>query len=435
VVHLVRIGRRSRTGSDRAARTIFWITIGTGMSASDTGGDAIGDPTKSASADPADAPQIVLPTGRTGRLSAMTICLLILTILAVFYTLYFTATLVLPFVLAGVLNLLLAGPMRFLHDRLRLPKPLAAILLIVALFGVVGAIGAAISVPASGWISRAPESLPALQHKLSFLNKPIHAVQVGIGKLGALFDTTSTDSRLVVQQSGNPGLTSFGSSILIGTRAFLGQMFSMLLMLFFLLYEGDSLLRRFVEIMPTFADKRRTVQIASEIQRNVSLYLATITVMNLLVGVLNFVQCMALGLPNPLLWGVLAFLLNYIPILGPFTGIVVYFFVGLFTFPSPLHALLPPAIYFGIHLLEGETVTPMLLAKRFTLNPVLVMSSLLFWDWIWGIPGAFLSVPLLAVFKIVCDHVESLTAIGHIVGGAPRITRIRTALPFRRAAE
>ncbi|WP_422862862.1 AI-2E family transporter [Endosaccharibacter trunci] len=393
------------------------------------------DPVLSSRTEQIRAQASVMAHRQSGGLSLMSVCILILTILAVFYTLYFTSDIVLPFVLAGVLNLLLSGPMRFLHNRLHIPKVLAALLLIGLLFGVVGAIGTAISVPASGWISRAPESLPALQHKLSFLNHPIHALQTGMDKVGRLFEGGGGGTRVVtVQQAGSPGLTSVGSSILIGTRAFLGQLFSMLLMLFFLLYEGDSLLRRFVEIMPTFADKRRTVQIASEIERNVSLYLATITVMNLLVGLLNFGQCFLLGLPNPLLWGVLAFLLNYIPIIGPFTGIVVYFFVGLFSFASPLHALLPPAIYFAIHLLEGETITPMLLAKRFTLNPVLVMASLLFWDWLWGIPGAFLSVPLLAVFKIVCDHVESLTAIGHIVGGAPRKGRIQTALPFKRAA-
>jgi len=377
-----------------------------------------------------------LEASRERRLNTLSVCLLVLTVLAVFYTLYFTSEIVLPFVLAGVFNLLLAPPMRFLHQRLRLPKPLAALLLIALLFGVVGAIGAAISVPASGWISKAPQSLPALQQKLSFLRHPINAVQDGMERVRTLMEQGSGHGQHVVTvaQSGG-GLSSFGSSILVGTRAFLGQLFTMLLMLFFFLYEGDSLLRRVVEIMPTWADKRRAVQIASEIEHNVSLYLLTITVMNLLVGGLNLIQCWLLGLPNPLLWGVLAFLLNYIPILGPFTGIVIYFFVGLFVFPSVLHALLPPAIYLAIHFMEGETITPMLLAKRFTLNPVLVMGSLMFWDWLWGIPGAFLSVPMLAVFKIVCDHVESLTAIGHILGGAPRKPRIGKALPFASGAE
>jgi predicted PurR-regulated permease PerM len=362
---------------------------------------------------------------RTRVLSTLSACLLLLSVLATFYTLYFASDIVLPFVLAGVLNLLLSGPMRFLHHRLHIPKPLAALFLILALFGVVGGIGAAISVPATGWISKAPQSLPALQAKLAFLHGPIKAMQDGMTKLQALIDHANTGPQqqvVQVQQAGG-GLTSVGSSLLIGTRAFLGQIFTMLLMLFFLLYEGDSLLRRFIEIMPTWADKRRTVQIATEIEHNVSLYLATITGMNLLVGTANFVQCWLLGVPNPLLWGVLAFLLNYIPILGPLTGVVIYFFVALFSFNSILHALVPPAIYFGIHLMEGETITPLLLARRFTLNPVLVMASLMFWDWLWGIPGAFLSVPLLAVFKIVCDHVDSLTPIGHIVGGPPRRSR------------
>jgi predicted PurR-regulated permease PerM len=361
---------------------------------------------------------------RTRVLSTLSACLLLLSILATFYTLYFASDIVLPFVLAGVLNLLLSGPMRFLHHRLHIPKPLAALVLILGLFGVVGGIGAAISVPATGWISKAPQSLPALQAKLAFLHGPIKAVQEGMTKLQALIDqahaSTGAHQQVMQVQQAGAGLTSVGSSLLIGTRAFLGQIFTVVLMLFFLLYEGDSLLRRFIEVMPTWADKRRTVQIATEIERNVSLYLATITGMNLLVGGANFVQCWLLGVPNPLLWGVLAFLLNYIPILGPLTGVVIYFFVSLFSFNSVLHALVPPAIYFGIHLMEGETITPLLLARRFTLNPVLVMASLMFWDWLWGIPGAFLSVPLLAVFKIVCDHVESLRPIGHIVGGPPK---------------
>ena len=361
-------------------------------------------------------------------LSTLSGCLLLLSVLATFYTLYFASDLVLPFVLAGVLNLLLSGPMRFLHHRLRIPKPLAALALILLLFGVVGGIGAAISVPATGWISKAPQSLPALQAKLAFLHGPIHALRDGMAKLQALMDQTNSTAGahggqvVQVQQAGG-GIASVGSSLLIGTRAFLGQIFTMLLMLFFLLYEGDSLLRRIIEIMPTWADKRRAVQITTEIEHNVSLYLATITGMNLAVGTLNFIQCWALGVPNPLLWGVLAFLLNYIPILGPLTGVLIYFFVGLFSFSSVLQAAVPPAIYLGIHLLEGETITPLLLARRFTLNPVLVMGSLMFWDWLWGIPGAFLSVPMLAVFKIVCDHVEFLTPIGHIVGGAPKPRR------------
>jgi predicted PurR-regulated permease PerM len=157
-----------------------------------------------------------------------------------------------------------------------------------------------------------------------------------------------------------------------------------------------------------------------EIERNISGYLATITVMNILVGLANGLAMWALGMPDPLLWGVVAFLLNYIPILGPITGIAMFFFVGLFSSPSLLMACAPPAIYFVVHVIEGETVTPMLLARRFTLNPVLVIVALFFWDWLWGVPGALLAVPLLAITKIVCDRIPSLTPLGHLLGAASK---------------
>ena len=161
------------------------------------------------------------------------------------------------------------------------------------------------------------------------------------------------------------------------------------------------------------------VEVAVEIESNISAYLLTITAMNLLVGVANGLQMWAQGLPDALLWGTAAFLLNYIPILGPMTGVVIFFFVGLFSTDGIWWALLPPAIYLAIHVAEGEVITPMLLARRFTLNPVLVIVSLYFFDWLWGMTGALLSVPLLSILKIVCDAIPALTPLGHMLGGPP----------------
>ena len=115
--------------------------------------------------------------------------------------------------------------------------------------------------------------------------------------------------------------------------------------------------------------------------------------------------------------GAAAFLLNYVPILGPLFGTVVFLLAGMLSFDSLWWALLPPALYFGIHLAEGETLTPMLLARRFTLNPVLVILSLVFWFWMWGVPGAILAVPMLAILKIVSDRVRPLKALGHVLEG------------------
>lgn len=360
-------------------------------------------------------------------------CLLILTLLAIFYTLYFAASIVLPFVLAIVLNLLLAPPIRFLHNKLRIPKPLAAIALILIMIAAVGGIGTAISLPASGWISRIPDSFPALQAKLSILHGPVQALQKAFAHIQTILEhnsvqgeTTAAHSAVIASGGSESNLFSIGSVVLISTREWLVQIFTTVILLFFFLAKGDSLLRRLVEIMPTASDKRRLVQIALEIEKNVSTYLVTITFMNILVGIANMAQCWLLGMPNPLLWGVVAFLLNYIPIIGPMTGIVIYFFVGLFSYPSLLEAFFPPFVYLVIHLMEGETITPILLAKRFTLNPVMVMASLMFWDWLWGISGAFLSLPMLAVLKILCDHIDALTPIGHILGGPAKPNSLRS---------
>jgi predicted PurR-regulated permease PerM len=350
---------------------------------------------------------------------ASDIALVTLAWLAVLYTLYFAADIILPFVLALVLGLLMSPAARFMNRKLHFPRMLAALVLIAALFSTIGAVGYAISVPATNWIAKAPQSLPTLQQKLSFLRQPIEMFQGGMAQMQKLMHQggqgggqTQPQGQTVTVQQGS----GVGMSVLTGTRAFLGQTLTLLVLLFFILADGDSLLRRFVEILPGLEEKKRAVQIATQIEHNISGYLATITMMNLLVGTANGLSIWAFGLPSPLLWGTVAFLLNYVPILGPLTGVAVFFFVGLFTYSNVFWALAPAGVYLLIHIAEGETITPMLLARRFTLNPLLVIASLMFWDWLWGITGALLAVPLLAVTKIMCDHIEVLTPIGHLLG-------------------
>jgi predicted PurR-regulated permease PerM len=371
---------------------------------------------------------------RDARFRVQDVALVILTSLAVLYTLYFAAGIILPFVLALVLSLLLNPAARLLHEKLHLPRMLGAVLLIGIVFSAIGGVGYAISVPAAGWIAKAPQSLPTLQAKLSFLRRPIAMFQGGMQEMQKLMQDSNAvrqqgDAQAAAPAPAQPSPAEprsasapvgVGLTVLAGTRSFLGQAMTLVIMLFFLLADGDALLRRFVEILPGLSEKKRAVQIASEVERNISGYLSTITLMNLCVGVANGLSVWAFGLPDPLLWGTLAFLLNYIPILGALTGMVIFFFVGLFTFSNVLWALAPSGVYLLIHMLEGETITPMLLARRFTLNPLLVIAALMFWDWLWGVAGALLAVPLLAVFKILCDNIDSLTPIGHLLGAEPR---------------
>lgn len=202
-----------------------------------------------------------------------------------------------------------------------------------------------------------------------------------------------------------------------GTQHFAGGFFETFLILFFLLMSGDTFLRRTVEVVPSFKNKRRVVELSQQVEKNISAYLVTITLMNAGVGIATGLAMWACGLGDPFLWGAVAFFLNYVQILGPFVGVGLFFFAGLLTIENTWQACLPAVLYFAIHLIEGEAVTPLLLAKRFTLNPVLVIISLIFWFWMWGVLGAVLAVPMLAIAKIICDGLKPLNAIGHFLEG------------------
>jgi predicted PurR-regulated permease PerM len=181
--------------------------------------------------------------------------------------------------------------------------------------------------------------------------------------------------------------------------------------------SGDVFLHRFVEILPHFRSKRQVVEISQQIESDISAYLVTITIMNAAVGIAMALAMWLTGVGDPFFWGTVAFLLNYVPILGTALGALIFLLAGLLTVDPLWQALLPAGLYLGLHVIEGETVTPMLLARRFTLNPVLVIISLVFWFWMWGIPGVILSVPMLAIAKIICDRVRPLAAFGHFLEG------------------
>ena len=347
------------------------------------------------------------------------VCLITLTLMAVIYTLYFAAAVILPFVLALVLTALLSPALQFMNRRLRIPRVIAALILIFAVFTVMWGVGYLVVVPASSWIAKIPQSMPTLIERLSFLQRPIKFLEQGLKAFQEAVPSDGAQKIVEVKQSTDVGgkMLGIGTTVLAGGREFVGQGLTVMLLLFFFLASSESLLRRVVEIMPRFDDKRRVVSIVSETEESISHYLLTVSLMNALVGLLTGFAVWWLGMSDPVLFGTVAFLLNYVPTLGPLTGVVVFFFAGLFSFPTALQALVPAGIYFGIHVLEGEMITPMLLARRFTLNPIMVISSLIFWDWLWGIPGALLSTPLLAVIKIVCDHAEVLAPLGHLIGG------------------
>jgi predicted PurR-regulated permease PerM len=332
--------------------------------------------------------------------------------LALLAALYAAREIVLPIILAIILNLLLQPALRLL-ERLHVPRMLGALLLIALLFGTIVAFVTGMSGPASSWAAKLPEGVPRLQEHLSFLRAPIEAVRQFWQQAQGY---VSGDSQPAASTS-----PAFGAGLLLtifsNTSAFAAGFLETVLVLFFLLLSGDTFLRRLVEVLPSFSDKRQAVEISQHIEHDISAYLITITIMNAAVGLTTALAMWLCGLGDPILWGAVAFLLNYVPILGPMIGVAMFTLAGLLTAKTLWLALLPAGLYFVIHLAEGEIITPTLLARRFTLNRVLVILALIFWYWMWGVPGAILAVPMLAITKIVCDRIRMLAAFGHFLEG------------------
>jgi predicted PurR-regulated permease PerM len=345
------------------------------------------------------------------RTDPKTIFLGSLFVLALLTTAFVAREIVLPLVFAIVLKLLLQPALRAL-ERLRIPRLPAALLLILALFATIVGLGTAISGPARTWAAKLPEGIPRLEERLSILRVPINTLQQFLQQVENIGGTEPSPNGAVSERG-----AAFLTTLFTGTRNFASGFFTTVLFLFFLLVSGDIFLHRLVEILPNFRNKRQVVEISRQIEYDISAYLVTITIMNAAVGIAMALAVWLTGVGDPILWGTVAFLLNYVPMLGTALGVLIFLLAGLLTIDTLWLALLPSGIYLALHVIEGQTLTPMLLARRFTLNPVLVAISLVFWFWMWGIPGAILSVPMLATTKIICDRIRPLAAFGHFLEG------------------
>jgi predicted PurR-regulated permease PerM len=189
-----------------------------------------------------------------------------------------------------------------------------------------------------------------------------------------------------------------------------------MILLFFLLAAGDLFLQKLIKVLPNLRDRRKAIEIARETEASVSTYLLTTAAVNLVEGTIVAGAVYLLGLPNAPLWGALVALFEFVPYLGAVAAVVVLSVAGLATFDDVGHALLVPGSYLVINLVQANFVGPLLLGQRLELNPVAILVSLAFWFWIWGIAGAFIAVPLLATFKICCDHIERLAPVGEFLG-------------------
>ena len=316
-----------------------------------------------------------------------------------------------PVMLAFLLSFLFAPVVRILH-RLYIPLSLGAALVLFGLIGVLTFGIYQLAAPASGWMAKLPKAAAQLEYRLSNLKQTFREFSKASREVERItkFDTAGTAQQVEVKKS------SVGEILLGQTQGFLVSGGVMFVLLFFLLASGDMFLRKLVTVLPRFENKKLAVEISRQIEHDISRYLLTVTLINAVFGSAVGLSMYFIGLPNALLWGVMAGLLHFIPFLGAIVGISVVTLVALVTMDQLTSILLVPSAYLGLNLLEEYLFFPFLIGRRLLLNPVVIFIWLIFWGWLWGIPGALMAVPLLAIFKIVCDHIEPLAAVAEFLG-------------------
>ena len=344
------------------------------------------------------------------RVEVRSIAITGLFVLAVLYTVYFTRAILLPIVLAVLLDFLLSPLIRGLK-RLRIKEPVGAVLVILMLLGALGGGIYSLAEPAQVWMARAPESLKLLQTRLRVVRRPVEQMTRTAEQVEAATEVRKSGPPEVIVRGPRLSDRLFGS-----TQLFVAGALETLVLLYFLLAVGDLFLQKLIRVLPQFKDKKMAVAIARETEASISTYLFTVTLVNLTLGTVVTLIMLAVGMPNPMLWGTLAALAEFIPYLGSTALLATLTLAGLVTFPSVGHALLVPGSYLAVNIVQANFISPVVLGRRLTLNPVAILVGLIFWWWIWGVAGAFIAVPLLATFKIFCDHIESLAPIGEFLG-------------------
>jgi predicted PurR-regulated permease PerM len=344
------------------------------------------------------------------RVEIRSIAITGLFVLAILYTVYYARAILLPIVIAVLLDFLLSPVIRGLK-RVRIKEPVGAALVILVLLGALGSGVYSLAEPAQAWMARAPTSLERLQVRLRDLRQPVEQVTRTAEQVEAATQVNKGGPPEVVVRGPRLSERLFGS-----TQLFVAGALEALVLLYFLLAVGDLFLQKLIRVLPAFKDKKMAVAIARETEGSISTYLFTVTLVNLALGTVVALVMLAVGMPNPMLWGALAALAEFIPYLGSTTLLVTLALAGLVTFPSLGHALLVPGSYLAVNVVQSSFITPVILGRRLTLNPVAILVGLIFWWWIWGVAGAFIAVPLLATLKIFCDHIESLAPIGEFLG-------------------
>mgnify|MGYP001166045696 CR=1 FL=1 len=330
-------------------------------------------------------------------------------ILAV-YALYFGKDFFMPVILAFLLALTLTPIVRFLRKR-GVPDALSATLLVLLSLSAVGSAGYFLSGPVIDLVNNAPSIGQQLTERLAPLRRPFEKVMHISQQLGAMTEPAQEPGvqKVVVAQ---PGIVSqaAGNLLSAGTSVTIVAVLAL-----FLLASGTLFYEKIIQSFATMSEKKRALRVVYDVEREISRYLFTVAAINAGLGAAIALGLWALGMPNPLVWGVAAALLNFLPYIGALTTIVLVAAIALISFDTVSYALLAPAYVLVCSVVEGQFVTPMIVGRRLEINAVAIFIAIAFWSWLWGFVGALMAVPLLVVIKVFCDHFDGLAHVGNFL--------------------
>ncbi len=322
-------------------------------------------------------------------------------------TLYLASDFLMPLALAFLLALVLSPIMRF-FARNRVPHALAAgfLVAVLGLTLVAGAYG--LGGPLGTLVDKLPQSIASVERKLAGIMLPVRKVLDASDRVDDITQPQGGPQVQEVVVKEQPLIASVAS----GAPGLLAKTVFTIALLFFLLASGDLFYAKMVQALPTLTDKKRALNIAYSMERELSRYLFTITLINAVLGVAIGATMWGIGMPNPVLWGVLAALFNFVPYLGALAGVALCGVVALVSFESFGAAVVAPMLYLGLTTLEGHFITPSVVGRRFEMNAVAVLLAIAFWGWIWGVMGALMAVPILVAVRVFCMHIDSLSGLG-----------------------
>jgi len=317
-----------------------------------------------------------------------------------------------PIMLGFLIALTLTPIVRRLM-RIGVPAALAAVLVVASITVIIGGAVYALSEPFGDMVSSLPKVGENLRLKLVPYRGTINEITEASRQVQTMAPNADDESvqQVMVER---PGLISTAASSLATGFTSIGVA---LLLSVFILGSGTLFYEKLVTFMPHLSEKKRALRVVYDVESSVSHYLLTITLINIGLGLSVGLLLYVIGFENPALWGVIATVLNFLPILGALMGAGFLAIMSLGLYDSLIGAIIPPLIYFGCSTLEGNIITPLIVGRRLQLNVVAVFLTVVLWAWIWGLAGALMAVPILVVINVLCDHIEGWRPLGHFLSG------------------